>query len=125
MKEKIQIGRQIQGARRRSKISQEKLAELVGCSCKTISNIENGKIPELRQLVNICDVLNLSMDELFALGTQRRGTSQETVGYFTKRAPLNRIFSADDFQDLKWIIDHIQSLKSPQIKVLRQLIELW
>ena len=123
MREKIQIGKQIQGARKRQKMSQEALAEAVGCSCKTISNIENGKLPELKQLVNICDVLKLSMDDLFDLGSLKT-EGKKDVGDFVQRAPFDRVFSAEDFQNLTQIRQKIPLLTADQIKVIRLLLDL-
>jgi len=124
MREKIQIGKQIQAARKRHKMSQEELAEAVGCSSKTISNIENGKLPELKQLVNICDVLSLSMDDLFELGAMKTSAKTDT-GDFVQRIPLNRVLSAEDFQNMALIRQRIPQLTGPQMKVIRLLMELW
>ena len=79
----IQIGGTIKNAREKLNFSQEKLAELVDCSVKTISNIENNKIPELKQIINICDVLGLSMDKLFDIALPKKNTlsKYEEKGY--------------------------------------------
>ena len=63
----FQIGTKIKARRKALGLTQEKLAELINCSFKTIGNIENDNtIPDTRQVINLCDILNMSFDELFS-----------------------------------------------------------
>ena len=65
------IGRQIALYRRRSRITQEQLAELCNISVSHINRIENGrKKPSLDVLITIADVLGTTMDHLLS-GNQR------------------------------------------------------
>ena len=51
--------------RRKKKISQEKLAELLGISRQTLSNYENDiTSPDLNQAKKICQIFDISLDEL-------------------------------------------------------------
>lgn len=124
MRENIQIGKQIRAARNTKKLSQAQLAEMIGCSCKTISNIENDKPPELKQLVNICDVLDLSLDTLLDLGTRKVSSGVEGSD-LVKREVLKQKLSVEDFQNLNTILEQIYLLNSNQIKALKLIIELW
>ncbi len=124
MRENIQIGKQIRAARNTKKLSQAQLAEMIGCSCKTISNIENDKSPELKQLVNICDVLDLSLDTLLDLGTRKVSSGVEGSD-LVKREVLKQKLSVEDFQNLNTILEQIYLLNSNQIKALKLIIELW
>lgn len=124
MRENIQIGKQIRAARNTKKLSQAQLAEMIGCSCKTISNIENDKLPELKQLVNICDVLDLSLDTLLDLGTHKVSSGVEDSD-LVKREALKQKLSVEDFQNLNTILEQIYLLNSNQIKALKLIIELW
>lgn len=59
------IGYRIKIARREAKISQEKLAEMIGCSISFISRLENGKIStSLERLNEIAEVLNIGLENL-------------------------------------------------------------
>lgn len=62
----FQIGTKIKARRKALGLTQEKLAEMINCSFKTIGNIENDNtIPDTRQIINLCDVLDMTFDELF------------------------------------------------------------
>ncbi len=57
------IGKQIRNARKKNKISQEKLAESLGMSRTTIGQIENGTVQEIgvRKLIRILEFLGLEL----------------------------------------------------------------
>lgn len=59
------IGKRIQFFRLRKRLTQEYVAEKTGVSVPHLSRIENGSgKPSLQTLVNICNVLNVSIDDL-------------------------------------------------------------
>lgn len=59
------IGKRIQKLRRTRGITQETLAEKVNVSIPHISRIENGfSSPSLQTLVDICNVLGITIDDL-------------------------------------------------------------
>ena len=59
----FEIGAHIRQERKRRRISQAKLAELLGMSRATISQIENGTVQEigLRKLIRILEVFDLEL----------------------------------------------------------------
>ena len=60
-----EIGLRIKMTRKEKHITAEKLAEFVGVSVQTISNIENGrKGVRLQVFLKICKTLNISSDYL-------------------------------------------------------------
>lgn len=63
----FRIGYKIKAFRKANNLTQEQLADKMNCNFKTIGNIENDRtMPDLKQVINLCDILNISMDELFA-----------------------------------------------------------
>ena len=59
------IGSKIENLRKKKKISQERLAELLGISRQTLSNYENDiTSPDLNQAKKICEIFDSSLDEL-------------------------------------------------------------
>ena len=63
----FKIGYKIKAFRKANNLTQEQLADKMNCNFKTIGNLENDRtMPDLKQVINLCDVLNVSMDELFA-----------------------------------------------------------
>jgi transcriptional regulator with XRE-family HTH domain len=72
------IGSQIRTARKKNKITQQNLGELLGMSRATISGIENGTIREIgiRKVISICDTLGI---ELIVREKSRRPTLQQLL----------------------------------------------
>ena len=61
----VSIGRKIADGRNRKKLTQEDLAEKINSNAGYISNIEAAKKkPSLRMLINIVNVLDISLDYL-------------------------------------------------------------
>ena len=59
------IGSKIVDLRKKKKMSQEKLADLLGISRQTLSNYENDiTSPDLNQAKKICEIFDASLDEL-------------------------------------------------------------
>ena len=66
MQLKKELGKNIQKYRKINKITQERLAELVGVEINSISSIETGKyFPSPDNLVKIANVLDISLADLF------------------------------------------------------------
>lgn len=60
-----QLGYRIKSAREERKMTQEKLAEIIGISTVYLAEIENKRtIPSFPVLSSLCTVLNLSIDDL-------------------------------------------------------------
>ena len=59
------LGEKIISERKKCKLSQEDLAEKLGITRQTISNWElNETSPDLKQASQLCDIFNISLDEL-------------------------------------------------------------
>lgn len=59
------LGEKIISERKKCKLSQEDLAEKLGITRQTISNWELNEIsPDLKQASKLCDIFNISLDEL-------------------------------------------------------------
>lgn len=59
------LGEKIISERKKCKLSQEDLAEKLGIARQTISNWElNETSPDLKQASKLCDIFNISLDEL-------------------------------------------------------------
>ena len=66
MQLKKELGKNIQRYRKLNKITQEKLAEIVGIEINSISSIETGKyFPSPDNLVKIASALNTDISSLF------------------------------------------------------------
>ncbi len=64
---KALIGERIRIARENKKLTQEKLAECIGISTTSLSNIEQGKTsPNLKNMIAIAKVLDISIDALLS-----------------------------------------------------------
>ncbi|MFA9466793.1 MAG: helix-turn-helix domain-containing protein [Velocimicrobium sp.] len=62
----VEFGARIKGVRKKYKMTQEKLAELLYLSVDSVSRIENGKgmcMPE--HVVHICEIFNVTADYLY------------------------------------------------------------
>lgn len=74
----FKIGYKIKAFREANNLTQEQLADLMNCNFKTIGNLENDRtMPDLKQVINLCDVLNVTMDELFAESLYKTDTPNE------------------------------------------------
>ena len=59
------IGEKITSERKKHKLNQEDLAEMIGVTRQTISNWElNETSPDLKQAQKLSDIFNISVDEL-------------------------------------------------------------
>lgn len=60
-----QLGYRLKAAREERKLTQERLAELIGITPGYLSEIENKRtIPSFTILSNLCKTLNLSLDDI-------------------------------------------------------------
>jgi transcriptional regulator with XRE-family HTH domain len=68
MFDKNAFGKRVQAARIANGLSQVELAEKLGVTKQTISNIETGyRATSIEMLYDICKLLNVSADELLGL----------------------------------------------------------
>ena len=67
------LGKRIAGLRRAKKLTQEQLAEAVGCSVEFISLVERGvNAPSVAGLEKFSKVLKVDVKELFAFEEKKR-----------------------------------------------------
>jgi transcriptional regulator with XRE-family HTH domain len=65
------LGRRVAELRRASKLTQEQLAEAVGCSVEFISLVERGvNAPSVASLADFAKVLKVEVKELFTFATE-------------------------------------------------------
>ena len=70
--DQVRIGRFIAEARRARGMTQRELAEALGLSNRTISKWECGDgLPELANLLPLCELLGVTADELLRGGSAR------------------------------------------------------
>ena len=63
----IKIGENLQKIRKSYGYTQERLAEEIECSARYISDIEQDRAkPSYENLVKICNVFNVSLDDIFS-----------------------------------------------------------
>jgi transcriptional regulator with XRE-family HTH domain len=61
----LDVGKRIRAERKKQNISQEQLAEMVGCGTTHISHIETGNsTPSINLFIQIINALNVSSDEM-------------------------------------------------------------
>ena len=72
-------GRNVKRIRKQRKLTQEQLAELVGCTANTISRIECGSLfPALNTVIILCNALNTTADSILAPYVQADSTLRWT-----------------------------------------------
>jgi transcriptional regulator with XRE-family HTH domain len=66
------LGRRIAELRRSQKLTQERLAELLGCSVEFISLVERGvNAPSVASLADYARILKVEVRELFTFGDKK------------------------------------------------------
>ena len=74
----MEIGSKLKDARKKSGITQEQAAELLGVSRQTISNWENDKsIPDIISVIKMSDIFSVSLDHLLKEDKTMNQTYQE------------------------------------------------
>lgn len=97
------MGERIKAARKRKKITQQKLGDLIGLNEKTISAIENDNaLTKLENLVKICDVLEVSPNYLL-LGTSKSALIEET-------SRLAQLLKSKKPDEIRIIYDFLEAL---------------
>lgn len=102
MMKSIQIGLKLQALRKSQNLTQEDLAEKVGVSWRTISNLETGRtVPKLELIYDLSRHFNIGMDELLG----------------------NRIQTAKTISRLKLEQEVTESIKTLNDNLLRHIKE--
>ena len=99
------VGMRVREARTRRKMTQEKLAELVGVGVTHISHIETGNtVPSLQVFIDIINALDCSADELLCIEVDSARPE-----YYSW---LGELMDDCSQQELKLITDMVVSLKT-------------
>jgi len=91
------IGARIKELRRRRRLSQEALAEIVGISPKYMSSIERGKEnPTLDTLMRIADAMEVAIVELFVVDHQGKSAKElkAFIAQVMKDGDMDRLTTA-------------------------------
>ena len=85
------IGNVIKNSRKKTKLSQSKLSELVGMCDKNLGNIENGKqFPAVNNFLRIIEVLNLSLEDFGIKNSEHKENSRNELVKFILSIPENK-----------------------------------
>ena len=124
----IQIGLKIAYYRKLRGLTQEQLADKMNCNFKTIGNLENDRtMPDLKQVINLCDVLNVSMDELFA-GTLSKTEifiepSEDDEGYPKFVSRRISAFPSNHLQRLESMSIKMRSMNEKELNIVEAVID--
>lgn len=92
---KEKLGKRIQEIRKSKKLTQEKLAEMIGLDTPNLSNIERGKrFVTAETLEKIINALNISEKNLFDL--EHIKSKEELI------TSINDILSASEIKDIEY-----------------------
>lgn len=122
------IGYKIKAFREANNLTQEQLADLINCNFKTIGNIENDRtMPDLKQVINLCDVLKIPMDELFAETLAKTDTfnepSETDDGYPHLISRRVTEVSTYYLQRLETLSLKLRSLSEKELNIVEGLID--
>ncbi len=66
----MRLGTSVRKYRKISQMTQAELAKRVGCSIKTVNNIECERVfPDLKQVVALCGALNVAIEDLIGVSS--------------------------------------------------------
>lgn len=124
----FKIGYKIKAFRKANKLTQEELADKMNCNFKTIGNIENDRtMPDLKQVINLCDILNISMDELFADTLRKTDKLIEPMdGVDSYPVFVHRRISrcaTNQLQKLEGIFIKIRGMNEREICIMQDIVD--
>lgn len=104
----VQIGSKVQALRKTKKLTQEQLAEAVGVSWRTISNLETGKvIPKLELVCALANYFDIGVGKLLNV----RITKNKSVTRIRKENQVIQTICQLDDQLLAHVEEYIQLIK--------------
>ncbi|WP_294468170.1 helix-turn-helix transcriptional regulator [uncultured Anaerofustis sp.] len=104
------LGKRLKDKRKKQGLTQEKLAEYVNLSVSHLSHIENGnEKTSLQTIVNIANILNISLDELLDLDLGKRSM------FITVRE-IDLLFKDCTIEERKILINNLNYLKKVELK---------
>ena len=122
------VAYKIKAFRKANNLTQEQLADKMNCNFKTIGNLENDRtMPDLKQVINLCDVLNVSMDELFA-GTLSKTEnfiepSEDDEGYPKFVSRRISAFPSNHLQRLESMSIKMRSMNEKELNIVEAVID--
>ena len=121
------IGYKIRAFREANNLTQEQLAALMNCNFKTVGNLENDRtVPDLKQIINLCDVLKISMDELFADVLHKAEHSAEAADDENAAPFAGRKFagiSPEQLQKIETLSLKLRNLNEKELSITDSLID--
>lgn len=126
----IDIGKMIAHLRRERKMSQEALAEQIGCTKQTVSNYErNSRRPDYETILALSDIFNVPVNFFLTKEEQDDELAKIYSGYNIK-TPVDTLYiskpSGDaDIDELrKSLHEFIDSLSNEELKAMSIMIKL-
>lgn len=105
------LGEKLKQQRKKQEITQETLAEYVNLSVSHLSHIENGSTKvSLQTIVNIANILNISLDDLLDLDLGKRSM------FITVRE-IDLLFKDCTKIERRILIDNLNYLKKVELKI--------
>ncbi len=124
----FKIGYKIKAFRKAKQLTQEQLADRMNCNFKTIGNLENDRtMPDLKQIINLCDILGITMDELFAdtlSKTEKLNEPLENEDGYPKLVNRRISNSASNYlQHLETISIKLRILSEKELNIVEALVD--
>lgn len=95
------LGEKLKELRKRDKISQQKLADLLGVGQSTVAMWEKGKnSPEYSSLVKIAEIFAVSMDALAGKEVNKNAFRIPVLGYVRAGMPNDALEEVLDYEDV-------------------------
>jgi transcriptional regulator with XRE-family HTH domain len=112
----IQIGARVRALRRKQKVTQEQLAELVAVTPESISNVERGvSVPSVRTLGLIAERLDVSLAALLDIDTR---APQATRRRLDAQEKLREIVASLGDDALEALVGHAELVARLQAKAM-------
>ena len=110
----VKIGKLIAESRRKKKMTQKDLAELLGVTDKSVSKWENGVcLPDVSLYMELCKVLDITLNEFFMGERIKDDNFKEKADQNLLKALENSAFSLQDkikYYERKWKKEHFFDL---------------
>lgn len=131
------LGDKIKEARKSKRLQSQEVAKMVGVTKQYISQIETEvQNPSLEVLKKICDVLNLSYEEMLKIRTysivsklEEQEQKENSLGYKIKKARISKCLQSQEIAQMVGISQpHFSSIerdkRTPSLKVLKKICDV-
>lgn len=106
--EYVYMGRKIQARRKDLGLTQEQLAEKLGCSITHLSRIEGGSKPGLDALLRMSRVLGYSLDMLLGVYPPENPVMQEITSLLLSRSTHEQYLALQHLENFFELIDQLE-----------------